>query len=36
VVGILLAAIPGMVLLGRVRRRLERERDQRDSQPDVE
>jgi hypothetical protein len=28
IVGILLAAIPGMLLLGRVRRRLERERDQ--------
>lgn len=36
VVGILLAAIPGMVLLGRVRRRLERERDQRDGEADVE
>jgi len=28
IVGLLLAAIPGMLLLGRVRRRLERERDQ--------
>jgi hypothetical protein len=27
IVGLLLAAIPGMLLLGRVRRRLERERD---------
>ena len=26
-VGLLLAAVPGMLLLGRVRRRLERERD---------
>jgi hypothetical protein len=27
IVGLLLAAVPGMLLLGRVRRRLERERD---------
>ena len=34
IVGILLAAVPGMLLLGRVRRRLERERDQEDDEPD--
>ena len=28
IIGILLAAVPGMLLLGRVRRRLERERDE--------
>ena len=28
IVGLLLAAIPGMLLLGRVRRRLQRERDE--------
>jgi hypothetical protein len=33
IVALLLAAIPGMVLLGRVRRRLERERDEDQDDP---
>jgi hypothetical protein len=33
IVGLLLAAIPGMLLLGRVRRRLEQERDQDPDDP---
>jgi hypothetical protein len=34
IAGILLAAIPGMLLLGRVRRRLERDRAHDDGEPD--
>jgi hypothetical protein len=33
IVGLLLAAVPGMLLLGRVRRRLEREREEPDEPP---
>jgi hypothetical protein len=33
IVGLFLAAIPGMLLLGRVRRRLEQERDQNGDDP---